>query len=173
MKNILSPALAFLFLILSVISCNQNKNEIAPGAQVTIDSLNMHIKALTDSLNEMATNKKMVADFYQELFGDKNPDAIDKYIGPTYIQHNPSLPDGKEALKQGVAVWFKGLPKDTVDVKHLGADGPFVYIHTKSKMGNKTYSILDIFRVENGKIAEHWDILQEVPAKSANTHPMF
>jgi predicted SnoaL-like aldol condensation-catalyzing enzyme len=40
-------------------------------------------------------------------------------------------------------------------------------------MGNKTYSILDIFRVENGKITEHWDVMQEVPAKSANTHPMF
>jgi predicted SnoaL-like aldol condensation-catalyzing enzyme len=170
-KNILYPLLAFTCLNISVISCNHN--EPNPAAQATIDSLNMHIKSLTDSLNQIALNKKMVADFYQELFGDKNPAAIDKYIGDTYIQHNPSLPDGKEALKQGVAVWFKGQPKDTVDVKHLGADGNFVYIHTKSKMGNKTYSILDIFRVENGKIAEHWDILQEVPAKSANTHPMF
>ena len=172
MKNILSSLAVFACFCMSLISCN-NSNEVNPAAQATIDSLNMQIKSLKDSLNQNASNKKMVADFYQSLFGDKNQASIDQYIGDTYIQHNPSLPDGRDALKKAVAVWFKGQPKDTVDVKHLGADGNFVYIHTKSKMGNKTYSILDIFRVENGKIAEHWDIMQEVPAKSANTHPMF
>lgn len=172
MKNILSLLPAMFCLCLAFISCNNN-NEVNPATQVTIDSLNMQIKSLKDSLNQNALNKKMVADFYQALFGDKNQAVIDQYIADTYIQHNPSLPDGREALKKGVAVWFKGQPKDTVDVRHLGADGNFVYIHTKSKMGNKTYSILDIFRLENGKIAEHWDIMQEVPAKSANAHPMF
>jgi predicted SnoaL-like aldol condensation-catalyzing enzyme len=172
MKNILSLLPAMFCLCLAFISCNNN-NEVNPATQVTIDSLNMQIKSLKDSLNQNALNKKMIADFYQALFGDKNQAVIDQYIADTYIQHNPSLPDGREALKKGVAVWFKGQPKNTVDVRHLGADGNFVYIHTKSKMGNKTYSILDIFRLENGKIAEHWDIMQEVPAKSANAHPMF
>jgi predicted SnoaL-like aldol condensation-catalyzing enzyme len=172
MKNILSLLPAMFCLCLAFISCNNN-NEVNPATQVTIDSLNMQIKSLKDSLNQNALNKKMIADFYQALFGDKNQAVIDQYVADTYIQHNPSLPDGREALKKGVAVWFKGQPKDTVDVRHLGADGNFVYIHTKSKMGNKTYSILDIFRLENGKIAEHWDIMQEVPAKSANAHPMF
>jgi predicted SnoaL-like aldol condensation-catalyzing enzyme len=172
MKTILSLLPTIGCFCISLISCNNN-NQGNSAAQATIDSLNMQIKALKDSLNQNASNKKMVADFYQSLFGDKNQAAIDQYIGDTYIQHNPSLPDGKDALKKAVAVWFKGQPKDTVDVKHLGADGNFVYIHTKSKMGNKTFSILDIFRVENGKITEHWDIMQEVPAKSANAHPMF
>jgi len=171
MKNILSFLPAVACVSMSLFSCNSH--DVNPAAQMTIDSLNMQVKSLRDSLNQNASNKKMVADFYQALFGDKNPTVIDQYIADTYIQHNPALPDGKEALKQGVAVWFKGQPKDTVDVKHLGADGNFVYIHTKSKMGNKTVSILDIFRLENGKIAEHWDIIQEVPAKSANAHPMF
>ena len=172
MKNILSLLPAMTCFCLTIISCNNN-NEVNPAVQVTIDSLNMQIKSLKDSLNQNASNKKMVADFYQSLFGDKNTAAIDQYIGDTYIQHNPSLPDGRDALKNAVSGWFRGQPKDTVDVRHLGADGNFVYIHTKSKMGNKTYSILDIFRVENGKITEHWDIMQEVPAKSANAHPMF
>jgi predicted SnoaL-like aldol condensation-catalyzing enzyme len=171
MKNILTLLPAMSCLCLTIISCNNN--EPNPAVQVTIDSLKMQIKSLKDSLNQNASNKKMVADFYQSLFGDKNTAAIDQYIGDTYIQHNPALPDGKDALKKAVSGWFKGQPKDTVDVRHLGADGNFVYIHTKSKMGNKTVSILDIFRVENGKITEHWDIMQEVPAKSANAHPMF
>jgi predicted SnoaL-like aldol condensation-catalyzing enzyme len=171
MKNIFSTLLGICCLGSTIVSCNHSDENTTSQAEV--DSLRMQVKALKDSLNQTAVNKKMVADFYQELFGDKNPAAIDQYIGSTYIQHNPSLPDGKEALKQGVAVWFKGQPKDTIDVQHLGADGNFVYIHTKSRMGNKTVSILDIFRVDNGKITEHWDIIQEVPAKSANTHPMF
>jgi predicted SnoaL-like aldol condensation-catalyzing enzyme len=172
MKNILSFLPALASLCMSLNSCN-NSNEGNPAAQVTIDSLHMQIKSLKDSLNQNALNKKMVADFYQSLFGDKNQAAIDQYIADTYIQHNPSLPDGKDPLKKAAAVWFKGQPKDTVDVKHLGADGNFVYIHTKSKMGNKMYSTIDIYRLENGKIAEHWDVKQEVPAKSANAHPMF
>jgi predicted SnoaL-like aldol condensation-catalyzing enzyme len=156
----------------TLVSCN-NSNEVNPASQVTIDSLNMQIRSLKDSLNQNASNKKMVADFYQSLFGDKNLAAIDQYIGDTYIQHNPSLPDGKDTLKKAFAVGFKGQPKDTVDVKHLGSDGNFVYIHTKSKRGNKIYSTIDIYRLDNGKIAEHWDVMQEVPAKSANAHPMF
>jgi predicted SnoaL-like aldol condensation-catalyzing enzyme len=171
MKNIFYPFFVVICFCSTIISCSHP--DVSATSQAEVDSLRMQVKALKDSLNQTVVNKKMVADFYQELFGDKNPAAIDQYIGATYIQHNPSLPDGKDALKQGVAIWFKGQPKDTVDVQHLGADGNFVYIHTKSKMGNKTVSILDIFRVENGKIAEHWDIIQEVPAKSANTHPMF
>ena len=141
MKNILSFLPAIACFCMCLISC-KNSTEVNPAEQVTIDSLNMQIKSLKDSLNQNALNKKMVADFYQSLFGDKNQAAIDQYIGDTYIQHNPSLPDGKDALKKAVAVWFKGQPKDTVDVKHLGADGNFVYIHTKSKMGNKTFQYL-------------------------------
>jgi predicted SnoaL-like aldol condensation-catalyzing enzyme len=133
--------------------------------------------ATADSLSKKATmlslNKKMVAEFYQEFFGDKNIAALDKYLAPNYIQHNPGLPDGREALRQGATVWFKGAPKTKIDIQHLSADGDLVYIHLKSKMGDKTNSVIDIFRIENGKIAEHWDVIQEVPEKSANKHPMF
>jgi predicted SnoaL-like aldol condensation-catalyzing enzyme len=70
-------------------------------------------------------------------------------------------------------VWYKDAPKEKIDIQHIGADGNFVYIHTKSKQGNKTISVMDIFRIDGSKIVEHWDVLQEVPAKAANDHPMF
>jgi len=133
--------------------------------------------ATADSLSKQATmlslNKKMVAEFYQEFFGNKNIAALDEYVAPDYIQHNPGLPDGREALRQGAIVWFKGAPKTRIDIQHLSADGDLVYIHTKSKTGDKVSSVIDIFRIENGKIAEHWDVVQEVPEKAANKHPMF
>ncbi len=124
-------------------------------------------------LQTQDNNKKMVAKFYQKLFGDKDIDAIDEYIGDVYIQHNPMAADGKQALKDILAKWFVNAPKEKIDIQHIGADGDFVYLHTRSKMGEKTMSIVDIFRIQNNKIVEHWDVIQPVPEKSANDHPMF
>jgi predicted SnoaL-like aldol condensation-catalyzing enzyme len=152
-------------------SCKQESNSNA--LQVKMDSLNSQVQTLSATERQEEANKKLVSDFYQEVFGDKNFDAVDKYLGDTYIQHNPALPDGKEALKQGLSVWLKGAPQQKIDIQHLSADGDLVYIHTKAIMGPKTASIIDIFKVANGKLVEHWDVVQEVPEKSANDHPMF
>ncbi len=152
-------------------SCISKDNGIATQAKT--DSLKNEIQILSGGQKQLEANKKLVADFYQEVFGDKDVSSIDKYIGDTYIQHNPAVGDGKEALKQAATQWFTGAPKEKIDIQHLNAEGNLVYIHTKSKMGTKTISIIDIFKVENGKIIEHWDVGQEVPEKSANTHPMF
>lgn len=124
-------------------------------------------------LQTQNNNKKLVAEFYQKLFGDKNLDAIDEYIVDDYIQHNPMAADGKQALKDVLKKWFVNAPKEKIDIQHLGADGDFVYIHLRSKMGTKTVSVIDIFRLKDNKIVEHWDVIQEVPEKSANNHPMF
>lgn len=118
-------------------------------------------------------NKKMVAEFYQKLFGDKDINSINEYIGDVYIQHNPYVADGKQALIKACKQWFKGEPKEKIDIQHIAADGNLVFIHTKSHEGSKTLSVIDIFRIENGKIVEHWDVAQAVPEKAANSHPMF
>lgn len=161
-----------LAIALAVItSCNSGKN--TGHLQSGNDSLTRRISMLEDTLRMEKANKKLVADFYQQLFGDKDVSAIDRYIGSVYVQHNPSLPDGPEALKAGATQWFKGAPKEKIDIQHLAADGNLVFIHLRSKTGDKVNSVIDIFKVENGKITEHWDVIQEVPAKSANQHPMF
>jgi predicted SnoaL-like aldol condensation-catalyzing enzyme len=118
-------------------------------------------------------NKKMVVDFYQSLFGDKNIAVIDSFVAEDYIQHNPMVADGRQALKDAVQKWFAGAPKEKVDFQHIGADSNLVFLHTRSHFGDKTMSVVDIFRIENNKIAEHWDVMQEVPDSAANSHPMF
>lgn len=171
MKTAVKTFLSVFFLLFIVSCSNSTKN-----MQMLIsgnDSLTKKITQMEDTLRQTEMNKRMVADFYQQLFGDKDISSIDKYIGDVYIQHNPSLPDGKEALKKGAAEWFKGAPKEKINIQHLGADGNFVYIHTKSTRGTKTISVIDIFRIQNGKIMEHWDVIQDVPDKTANPHPMF
>jgi predicted SnoaL-like aldol condensation-catalyzing enzyme len=169
MKDKLSMLLAFTVVFL--MSCNVENDNHALTAK--LDSLNMELKTITAIEATEESNKKIVAEFYQQLFGDKDVSAIDQYLLPTYIQHNPSLPDGSEPLKKAVTQWFTGAPKEKIDIQHLSAEGDLVYIHLRSKIGDKTFSVIDIFRIEHGKIAEHWDVLQEVPQKSANDHPMF
>ncbi|MBV8251511.1 MAG: ester cyclase [Chitinophaga sp.] len=119
-------------------------------------------------------NKKVVLAFYQQMFGDKDTAAVDKYILPTYIQHNPGVSDGATAFKKAAAAWFKGAPKTKIDVQHIAADSDLVFLHIKNiKPDGKLKSTIDIFRLENGRIAEHWDAQQDVPDQAANAHPMF
>jgi predicted SnoaL-like aldol condensation-catalyzing enzyme len=161
-----------LALVLTTGACTNQKTETG-SEKAHADSLTNQVAMLKSFSQQLEENKKMVAALYQEVFGDKNIDAVDKYLADNYIQHNPGVADGKEALKTALKVWFKGAPKEKIDIQHIGADGNFVYIHTRSKQGNKTISVIDIFRIDGNKIVEHWDVQQEVPAKSANDHPMF
>lgn len=171
MKKMIIRWLAFTVSLAVFASCNTGKtsNPKSTGN----DSLNRELSEIKDTMRLEKFNKQLVAEFYQRLFGDKDVSAIDTYIAEDYVQHNPGLKDGREALKEGATQWFKDAPKEKIDIQHIGSDGDFVYIHTRSRRGPKTISVLDIFRVTGGKIREHWDVIQEVPEKSANAHPMF
>jgi predicted SnoaL-like aldol condensation-catalyzing enzyme len=161
-----------LAMVFSLSACSNQKARI-DSEKAHSDSLAVEVNMLKSVNQQLEQNKKLVASLYQEVFGDKDIDAVDKYIADNYIQHNPGVADGKEALKAALKIWFKDAPKEKIDIQHIGADGNFVYIHTRSKQGNKTISVMDIFRIDGSKIVEHWDVLQEVPAKAANDHPMF
>lgn len=125
-------------------------------------------------LEDNKENKRIVLDFYQQMFGDKDISAVDKYVSPEYIQHNPSVADGAEAFKLAASNWFKGQPKTKIDVQHIASDGDLVFIHLKNKNPDGSLkSTIDIFRLEKGKIVEHWDAQQDVPKDAANAHPMF
>jgi predicted SnoaL-like aldol condensation-catalyzing enzyme len=159
-------------LLISLVACDRD-NRSKDNLQQTIDTLSWKIDSLEANIQQLKANKKLVADMYQELFGDKNVDAADKFINADYIQHNPGAADGRNALKTVLNIWFKNAPGEQIDIRHLGADSSFVYIHTKMTQGESVYSVMDIFRIENNMIIEHWDVIQQVPDKSANAHPMF
>ena len=121
-------------------------------------------------------NKKIVRDFYELAFNQHKPtEAANKYIGGTYIQHNPRVPNGAAAFFSYFEGFFKQHPQSRVDIKRVLADGDLVVLHLHSVTDAKDRgrAIVDIFRVENGKIVEHWDVTQDVPAQAANTNTMF
>jgi predicted SnoaL-like aldol condensation-catalyzing enzyme len=161
-----------LAMILITGACNHESKRIAE-LKTQLDSVTLQRALLEAKFQQLEENKNRVAAMYQELFGDKNADAVNTYLAKDYIQHNPIAADGREALENMLRIWFKDAPKEKIDIQHIGADGDFVYIHTKSKMGDKIFSVIDIFRLENDTIVEHWDVIQEVPKQSANSHPMF
>ena len=130
--------------------------------------------AQTRDVKTEEANKKLVVAFYQSFFGDHDLSSAEKYLAPSYIQHNPGLPDGRDALVNMAKGLFANAPKGKADIRQVAADGDLVWLHVRGQFGpGPASSVVDIFRVKDGKIVEHWDTIQAIPEKSANPHPMF
>jgi predicted SnoaL-like aldol condensation-catalyzing enzyme len=129
----------------------------------------------------LARNKRNVLEFYDLAFNKGKPrEAIDKYAGASYTQHNPEVPDGKD----GFIWYFEKLARDYPDREVLFhrvfAEGHYVIVHTQQQfpawLGATQWASIDIFRLDpDGRIVEHWDVLQKVPrgASSTNLNSMF
>ncbi|MCW8408588.1 ester cyclase [Legionella sp. PATHC035] len=131
------------------------------------------ISGVAGSLQER--NKHTVSQFYQKALNEKDFDAAQNYLGAWYIQHNPMAQDGIEGLKNYINYLKNTYPQSHSEIKRILADGDYVIVHVHSVLepGTKGRAIVDIFRLENNKIYEHWDVIQSIPAESANSNGMF
>ena len=120
-------------------------------------------------------NKKAVLEFYDKALNQKDFDAAAKYFGPRYIQHNPGAPDGIEGFKAFIAQRKEKFPNARSEIKRAFAEGDYVILHVHGvrEPGERGVAIVDIFRLENGKIVEHRDVVQPIPEKTANDNGMF
>lgn len=123
-------------------------------------------------------NKKIVIDFYDKAINQKDFAAASQYLGDTYIQHNPLAADGPEGLKAFLAYAKENLPNYRTEFKRVLADGDFVIVHAHARANpddpaDRGSAVMDIFRVEDGKVVEHWDVAQPIPEKSNNDNGMF
>ncbi|WP_198543614.1 nuclear transport factor 2 family protein [Pseudofrankia sp. BMG5.36] len=122
-----------------------------------------------------AYNKKLVTAFVDRLLVTKDLSAIDAYVGPEYDQHNPNIPDGVAGVKTGLGAYFTQFPQLQIIPKRIVAEGDLVAVHSNyvDTPGTRGQAVVDLFRVRDGRIVEHWDAVQEVPESSANGNTMF
>ncbi|EKK4079567.1 ester cyclase [Cronobacter dublinensis] len=119
-------------------------------------------------------NRQRVITFYDRFFNQHDTAAAD-VVADDYRQHNPEVPDGKAPFVNYFSGFFRDNPQSRAKVIRSAADGDLVWLQVHSTNGShdRGQAVLDIFRVKDGKIVEHWDIIQDVPEKAANANTMF
>jgi predicted SnoaL-like aldol condensation-catalyzing enzyme len=131
--------------------------------------------ALAQTPGQIEANKQAVLGFYEAALNNKDFDAAQKFLSPHYKQHNPTLPDGTEGIKKLIEILHARAPTMHVEIKHIFAVNDFVIVHSHSvtdpsKPGR---AIADFYRMKDGLIEEHWDVIQDIPDHSANDNGMF
>jgi predicted SnoaL-like aldol condensation-catalyzing enzyme len=125
--------------------------------------------------SQLELNKRVATEFYDAAINRKDFTAASRYLGSHYTQHNPTAADGAEGLRAFIDFLKTRFPNQRGEIKRVIAEGDLVVLHVHSTRGDDTpgRAIVDIFRVENGKVVEHWDVIQDVPAQPANANGMF
>ncbi len=125
-------------------------------------------------MTQVEKNKQLAIAAYQRIFGDLDSTGVDEFMSKDFIQHNPSTPDGQDGVKALVQMLIsQGVPKQKIEFKHVVADGDIVFLHSRYEMAGKEWRFIDIYRVENDKLVEHWDAMMQMPEQRAHNNSMF
>ncbi len=125
--------------------------------------------------SQQEANKKIVLEFYEQAINRKDFASASKYLGPQYIQHNQRAADGRDGLKNFIRHLRDKYPNAHSEIKRVFTDGDHVvlHVHAVREQGTRGAAIVDIFRLLDGKIVEHWDVHEDILDKAANSNGMF
>jgi predicted SnoaL-like aldol condensation-catalyzing enzyme len=152
----------------------QSHKLIFPGAS-ELPGIQM-VSMETQMAYQLEANKQIVQEFYELAFNQHEPEAAAaKYLGKTYRQHNPTIANGAEPFIAFVRNFIKAYPALRITIKRIIAERDLVAVHSHltATPSDRGSAVMDIFRLENRKIVEHWDIIQAVPEVSVNRNTMF
>lgn len=124
----------------------------------------------------MSHSKNIVVDFYNKVFVEHHAkEGAEAHLAPDYIQHNPSIATGRQPFIDFFVPYFAQNPNHRARIVRVIADDHLVAVHVHVTNGptDRGVAIVDIFRVEHGKIVEHWDVIQPVAENPANSNTMF
>lgn len=124
---------------------------------------------------QQEANRKAVLAFYEKGLNQKDADGAIAYMGDRYVQHNPNAADGPEGFRKFIGFLREKFPNSHSEIKRSFVDGDYVilHVHAVREPGGRGNAIVDIFKLENGKIVEHWDVVQLIPENPANGNTMF
>nr|WP_050420017.1 nuclear transport factor 2 family protein [Bradyrhizobium tropiciagri] len=124
---------------------------------------------------QQEANRKAVLAFYDKGLNQKDADAALAYVGNRYVQHNPGAADGPEGFRKFIGFLRDKFPNSHSEIKRSFVDGDYVilHVHAVREPGTRGNAIVDIFKLEDGKIVEHWDVVQPIPENPANNNTMF
>jgi predicted SnoaL-like aldol condensation-catalyzing enzyme len=124
---------------------------------------------------QQEANRKAVLAFYDKGLNQKDADAALAYVGNRYVQHNPGAADGPDGFRKFIGFLRETFPNSHSEIKRSFVDGDYVilHVHAVREPGTRGNAIIDIFKLEDGKIVEHWDVVQPIPENPANNNTMF
>jgi predicted SnoaL-like aldol condensation-catalyzing enzyme len=124
---------------------------------------------------EEEANLALVLDMFEAVLNPMDSSAVDRFISPGYIQHNQMAEPGRAGLKRFLDMIRAETPEAVHDIKRAFVDGDHVTVHyhVRRWSGDSGWAVIDIFRVEDGLIAEHWDVMQDVAPGGPNPNSPF
>lgn len=126
--------------------------------------------------DQLEKNKTLVVEFYKMAFVERRGiEAAERYLSEDYIQHNPYTATGRQAFIDYIVSSSKENPEAYSEIKRVIAEGDLVVVHVHDRLNkqDRGSAVVDIFRVDNNKIVEHWDVIQAIPEKDFSGNSMF
>ncbi|AQW94873.1 TPA: nuclear transport factor 2 family protein [Elizabethkingia anophelis] len=153
-----------------------DKDKYGRRAVIILSGVYQFIDQNNNIDNTPFTNLQIIRSYWNEFLVNHDPKVFERYFGDDYIQHNPYLQDGIEPFRNWFMSMFESKWKQaSFEIKAIHSDQNIVYVHNLGKespedIGN---AVVDIYRLEKGKIVEHWDVIQPISEQSISKHPMF